>query len=441
MAGPDRTGPHTTGVVRFFPDAKPGLSVVTGRHGIVGAMNDTSPLFPPAPAPAPGPAPAPASAAPPGRRPRRGAFAASVVTASLLVGGAAGVGGAAAWDEWHPGTATDTASTSTSTSQVVSAPASAAPDGSVEQVAQQVLPSVVKIDVSGPQESGSGSGIVLSSDGKILTNNHVVEVAGSSGSIRVSFNDGTSAPAKILGTDPLTDTAVIQAQDVSGLTPATIGKSSALRVGQGVVAIGSPYGLESTVTSGIVSALDRPVAVGSDAQGNSTTYPAIQTDAAINPGNSGGPLADLAGHVVGIDASIRTSTSSATDQGGSIGLGFAIPIDEVMPIVDQMIKGETPTHARLGISVSDVANPTGTGASEGAQVQQVTPGSTGAKAGLAKGDVITKVDGHLITGADSLVATIRSYRPGDTVTVTFQHGGSSHTARLQLDSDARTTAS
>jgi putative serine protease PepD len=403
-------------------------------------MNDTSSFFPPAPPPGPEHAPAPATA--PSQRPRRGGFAASVVAASLLVGGAAGVGGAAAWDQWHPAPATGTAAASgRTTSQVVSAPASAAPDGSVEQVAHEVLPSVVKIDVNGPQESGSGSGIVLSSDGQILTNNHVVEVAGTSGSIRVSFNDGASAPAKVLGTDPLTDTAVIQAENVNGLTPATIGKSSGLRVGQGVVAIGSPYGLESTVTSGIVSALDRPVAVGSDAQGNSTTYPAIQTDAAINPGNSGGPLVDLAGHVVGIDASIKTSTTSSTDQGGSIGLGFAIPIDEVMPIVDQMVKGETPTHARLGISVSDVANPTGTGATEGAQVQEVTDGSTGAKAGLSKGDVITKVDGHLISGADSLVATIRSYRPGDTVTLTFQHGGDSRTARLQLDSDAISTAS
>jgi putative serine protease PepD len=398
-------------------------------------MNDTSFLLPP-------PAPAPAAAPP--RRPRRGALAAGVVATSLVVGGAAGIGGAAAWDAANPAP-TSTAATATSTgrttSPVVSTPVGAATDGSVEQVAQQVLPSVVKIDVAGAQEAGSGSGIILSSDGQILTNNHVVEVAGSSGTIRVFFNDGTSAPAKVLGTDPLTDTAVIQAQDVSGLTPATIGKSADLRVGQGVVAIGSPFGLESTVTSGIVSALDRPVAVGSDGAGNSTTYPAIQTDAAINPGNSGGPLADLAGHVVGIDSSIKTSTSSSTEQGGSIGLGFAIPIDEVMPIVDQMVKGETPTHARLGISVSDVADPTGTGAAQGARVEQVTSGSTGAVAGLAKGDVITQVDGRMITGADSLVATIRSYRPGDTVTLTFQSGDTSRTAKLQLDSDAGSTSS
>ena len=366
----------------------------------------------------------------------RAKFAAAVIATSLLVGGAAGVGGAAAWDAWQPDESSGSTATTRTTSQVVDTPDRAAADGTVAQVAQEVLPSVVKIDVSNGQESGSGSGIVLSSDGQILTNNHVVEVAGDSGSISVSFNDGSSAPAKILGTDPLTDTAVIQAEGVDGLTPATIGKSSDLQVGEGVVAIGSPFGLESTVTSGIVSALDRPVDVGSDGEGNSTTYPAIQTDAAINPGNSGGPLVDLNGNLVGINSSIRTSSSSASEQGGSIGLGFAIPIDEVMPIVEQMINGETPTHARLGISVSDIANQSGAEVTEGAAIQDVTNGSTADSAGLQQGDVITKVDDQLIAGADSLVATIRSYRPGDEVTVTFERDGDTQTARLELDSDA-----
>jgi putative serine protease PepD len=379
--------------------------------------------------------PPPADARPRGRS-GRAKFAAAVVATSLLVGGAAGVGGAAAWDAWQPDESSGSTATTRTTSQVVDTPDRAAADGTVAQVAQEVLPSVVKIDVSNGQESGSGSGIVLSSDGQILTNNHVVEVAGDSGSISVSFNDGSSAPAKILGTDPLTDTAVIQAEGVDGLTPTTIGKSSDLQVGEGVVAIGSPFGLESTVTSGIVSALDRPVDVGSDGEGNSTTYPAIQTDAAINPGNSGGPLVDLDGNLVGINSSIRTSSSSASEQGGSIGLGFAIPIDEVRPIVEQMINGETPTHARLGISVSDIANQSGAEVTEGAAIQDVTDGSTADSAGLQQGDVITKVDDKLIAGADSLVATIRSYRPGDEVTVTFERDGDTQTARLELDSDA-----
>ncbi|WP_125039000.1 S1C family serine protease [Nocardioides sp. LS1] len=400
--------------------------------------DDTSryayPVFPPSGPPTPPPTGTVTES-----RPRRGAFAASVVAASLLVGGAAGVGGAAAWTSWHPADGTTSSSSSTPTSsQVVDTPSSSSNE-SVEQVAQQVLPSVVKIEVSGPQESGSGSGIILSSDGQILTNNHVVEIAGSSGSITVSFNDGSSARAKVLGTDPLTDTAVIQAEGVNGLTPATIGKSGDLAVGQSVVAIGSPFGLESTVTSGIVSALNRPVDVGSDGQGNSTVYPAVQTDAAINPGNSGGPLVDLHGHVVGINSSIQTSSSSATEQGGSIGLGFAIPIDEVMPIVQQMIKGETPTHARLGISVSDVRS--NSDVSEGAQVQEVTSGSTADNAGLSSGDVITKVNDEPITGADSLVATIRSFRPGDDVTVTYDHNGATKTVKLALDSDANASNS
>ncbi|MCK9825365.1 trypsin-like peptidase domain-containing protein [Nocardioides cavernae] len=376
---------------------------------------------PPAPQPAP--------------RRRRTGLAAAVVATSLLVGGGAGVGGAAFWDATHddPSSA---ASTQTPTTSTVSQTQTPAADGSVESVAQKVLPSVVKIDVTGSQGSASGSGIVLTADGTILTNNHVVEMAEGGGSLKVSFTDGSSADAEILGTDPLTDTAVIKAQDVSGLTPATIGKSANLGVGEGVVAIGSPFGLDATVTSGIVSALDRPVNVGSDDQGNSTTYPAIQTDAAINPGNSGGPLVDMTGAVIGINSSIRTAASQSpygsSGEAGSIGLGFAIPIDEVMPIVDQMAKGETPTHARLGIQVGNPQTPE----EAGAVVREVTSGSTADKAGLTTGDLITKIDDQRISDANSLVATIRSYRPGDTVSVTWTSNGKEQNAQLVLDSDA-----
>ncbi len=394
-----------------------------------------APAAPPAP-PTPGPAP---------RRRRRVAFASGVVAASLLVGGAAGVGGAAAYSAFQDenGTSGSNGGTTPTTSKVVDTPSSPAADGSVEAVANKVLPSVVKIDVSGAQGAGSGSGIILSSDGRILTNNHVVELAGDGGTLTVIFNDGSHADATILGTDPLTDTAVIQAQGVSDLTPATIGKSSDLAVGQGVVALGSPLGLQATVTSGIVSALNRPVNVGSDGSGNSTVYPAIQTDAAINPGNSGGALTDLNGNVVGINASIATAGQSGEGQSGNIGVGFAIPIDEVMPIIDQMSKGETPTHARLGVQVSNVGASQGQpgaeaeqGDGDGAQIQQVSAGSTAADAGIATGDIITKVDDHLITDADSLVATVRSYRPGDQVTVTFTRDGQEKTAQLTLDSDS-----
>ena len=413
----------------------------------------TTPLTSPLDAQAPGgpqrhplygPAPAPGGN---DRKPRsrRLGFAAGIVAASLIVGGGAGVGGAALYSSNHDNSGDVASPSGAVSSKVVD---DAAPAGTVEKVAAEVLPSVVKIEVSGQQEAGSGSGIILSSDGEILTNNHVVEVAGDGGTIKVDFNNGKSASAKILGTDPLTDTAVIKADGVSGLTPATIGKSGNLVVGQSVVAIGSPFGLDSTVTSGIVSALHRPVNVGSDAQGNATVYPAIQTDAAINPGNSGGALVDMAGHVVGINASIRTAGSSdSSEESGSIGLGFAIPIDEVMPIVDQMIKGETPTHARLGISVSTAgasAESQGTADifdGDGAKVEQVTPGSTAEKAGIKTGDVITKVGDQPITSSDGLVATIRSYRPGQKVTVTYTHDGQTKTTTITLDSDASESTS
>jgi putative serine protease PepD len=215
-----------------------------------------------------------------------------------------------------------------------------------------------------------------------------------------------------------------------------------LQVGQSVVAIGSPFGLDATVTTGIVSALARPVNVGSDSRGNSTVYPAIQTDAAINPGNSGGPLVDMNGHVVGINASIQTASQNQLGgEPGSIGLGFAIPIDEVMPVIQQLEKGETPTHARLGITVENVATNPNALVDDGARVTQVNAGSAAETAGLRQGDVISRVDDTLITDADSLVATIRSYRPGDKVTVTYTRNGDEHTATLTLDSDASTTNS
>ena len=380
------------------------------------------------------PAPAPAQPQPPAREPkrRRTGLAAAVVATSLLVGGGAGFGGAALWDVTQDESSSASPLERAATSTVADQTPAPVADGSVESVAEAVLPSVVKIDVTGPEGAGSGSGIILTADGTILTNNHVVETAEAGGTLEVSFADGTSAPAEILGTDPLTDTAVIQATDVSGLTPAMIGESSGLGVGEGVVAIGSPFGLDATVTSGIVSALDRPVNVGSDDEGNSTTYPAIQTDAAINPGNSGGPLVDMTGSVVGINSSIRTAASQSpygsSGQSGSIGLGFAIPIDEVMPIVEQMAAGETPTHARLGIRVGDDE--------AGALVSQVTAGSTAGQAGIEAGDVITAIDDRRITGGDSLVATIRSYRPGDTVTVTWVRDGETQDAQVTLDSDA-----
>lgn len=260
----------------------------------------------------------------------------------------------------------------------------------------------------------------------------------------VNFSDGTSARASIVGTDPMTDLAVIKAEGASGLTPATLNTSDTLNVGAGVVAIGSPFGLEATVTSGIISALNRPVSVGGDTGSSGvtdTTYPAIQTDAAINPGNSGGPLVNMAGEVIGINSSIRTASDGqfGGGSGGSIGLGFAIPLKNVMPIVDQLRKGETPTHARLGVTVGDAAS--NDGLVSGAQIQTVEAGSAAEQAGIKSGDVVTKVGDISITGRESLVATIRGMRPGDSVTVTVLRGQDTHELKATLDSDEGTPAS
>jgi putative serine protease PepD len=393
-------------------------------------------------------------------QPRKGGLTALVLVGALVLGGVAGVGGAAAFHAFSD----DSSSTSDGTSGKFEATkTSTLKDGTVEKVAGTVLPSVVKVNVSGQSEAGSGSGIVLSKDGEILTNNHVVAVAGDNGSITVNFNDGTTKKAKVVGTDPLTDIAVIKAEGVSDLTPAAIGKSSDLKVGQTVVAVGSPYGLNSTVTSGIVSALNRPVSVATEeqqapqqenpfgglegqqsqpqqqqGQSLSTTYPAIQTDAAINPGNSGGALVDMSGRVVGINSSIRTASDSSSSAGGSIGLGFAIPIDEVLPIVNQITDHQKPTHARLGVSVSDVS---GKSLNQGAQLQSIEDGGAGAKAGLKKGDVITKVNDDLIDGSESLVATVRGHRPGEKVTITYLRDGKTSTTTADLGSDEGTQTS
>lgn len=364
-------------------------------------------------------------AAPP-RKPRRG-LAAAAVAGILLLGAGAGAGGAKLWTAANDEPSGNGAPT---TSAVVDNGKPVVAEGTVASVAAKVLPSVVKIEVTGQEGSGSGSGIVLSSDGEILTNHHVVEMAETGGKMTVIFNDGSRAPATIVGTDALTDSALIKAENVKDLTPAGLGKSANLVVGQDVVAIGAPFGLNATVTSGIVSALERPVNVGTTSTGNATTYPAIQTDAAINPGNSGGPLVDMSGNVIGINSSIRTA-SDTSSAAGSIGLGFAIPIDELLPIVQQMRDGETPTHARLGIEVGSAQS----GTTLGAPVNKVNPGSTAAKAGLRQGDVITKVDDRLVDGADSLIATVRSYRPGDKVKMTWQRNGKEQSATLTLDSD------
>ncbi|OBG82883.1 peptidase S1 [Mycobacterium sp. E802] len=320
-------------------------------------------------------------------------------------------------------------------------PAAALPPGSVEQVAAKVVPSVVKLETDLGRASEEGSGIILTADGLILTNNHVVQAAAkpgtpalppgaapSSAQTKVTFSDGTTKPFTVVGTDPSSDIAVVRAQDVSNLTPITLGSSANLRVGQDVVAIGSPLGLEGTVTTGIISALNRPVAAGGDTRNQNTVLDAIQTDAAINPGNSGGALVNMNGELVGINSAIATmGGDSPQAQSGSIGLGFAIPVDQAKRIADELIQRGTASHASLGVQVSNDRT------TDGAKIVEVTNGGAAAAAGLPSGVVVTKVDDRVIGSADALVAAVRSKAPGDKVTLTFtDQGGKPQTVEVTL---------
>jgi putative serine protease PepD len=264
------------------------------------------------------------------------------------------------------------------------------------------------------QSEAEGSGFVIDTDGHIVTNQHVVSGANS---IEVTFADGKTASAKVVGTDSSTDVAVIQVDAAkSELHPVAFGDSNGVQVGDGVVAIGSPFGLEGTVTTGIVSALNRTI----DAPNNFTISGAIQTDAAINHGNSGGPLLDADGHVVGINAQIES------DSGGSDGVGFAIPSSTVQRVAQQLISGGKVSHAYLGVQLSDATS------GAGAAVGQVAGGGPAAGAGLRNGDVVTAIDGHAIGSADALVSAVDSHKPGDQVTLKVRRGGSTTDIKVKL---------
>ncbi|MGQ7297198.1 S1C family serine protease [Quadrisphaera sp. KR29] len=320
-------------------------------------------------------------------------------------------------------------------------------------VAKAVEPSVVTIQVSDGQRGGEGTGVVFDTEGHVVTNNHVATAAtGSGAQIRIILSDGRVYQGEIAGTDPSTDLAVIQIQDPpSDLKPATFGDSSQAAVGQGVMAIGNPLGLQDTVTTGIISATDRPVTTqasesqqpdpfgfNQQQQSDSTVVTnALQTDAAINPGNSGGPLVDARGQVIGINSSIA-STSDGSGQAGSIGLGFAIPGNEVKRVATELIQTGTAEHARLGVSMtseSSIATVDGT-SRQAAEVAQVVSGGAAASAGIQQGDFITAVDDRPVTSAESLTAQVRSRAPGDTVTLTVVRGGQEQDVQVQLGSDS-----
>ncbi|MFS4487822.1 S1C family serine protease [Dietzia kunjamensis] len=335
------------------------------------------------------------------RRSGRGLLVAGIVAAMLVSGGLGG---------WIGATVAGGSGQGLSSAINASQPEGRAPDGTVESVADKVLPSVVSVDVRSQTGRGEGSGVVLTQDGLIITNNHVIAAARAGGEIQVRFDDGSTAPASIVGTDPATDIAVIKAETSRSLTPIALGSSATLNEGQAVAAVGSPLGLSGTVTTGIVSALERPVRAGGEQSDQSTVIDAIQTDAAVNPGNSGGALVNMNGELVGINSAIASLGSGSS---GSIGLGFAIPVDQARRIADQLIKQGFATRAVLGVSVSDAPDV------DGALVRGVEPGGPAEGAGIREGSVITGVGERPIEGGDALVAAIRSRAPGDTVTVTY----------------------
>jgi putative serine protease PepD len=358
---------------------------------------------------------------PPGKAGRRLAAGAAVL--ALAVGSGV-LGGWIALQADDDPVVTNNAGSATSTSNSNPAPVINRDD--LANVAAAVQPSVVSIKT----DSTEGSGVVYDTGGDIVTNNHVVASA-NGGSVQVIFNDGKTADAKIVATDPKSDLAVIKVSNVSGLTAAKWGDSGAMRVGDTVLALGSPLGLEGTVTAGIISALDRTIQEGADQQpqnpfqqqqgqgGTTSISGLLQTDAPINPGNSGGALANTKGEVIGINTAIAGNSE------GNIGVGFAIPSNKVKSVAEQLIKGGKVSHPFLGVNVTEATN-------GGALVSSVTKDSPAAKAGLQEGDVITKFGDKAIGDSDDLVGAVQSGKVGDQVQLTYTRNGEQKTATVTL---------
>jgi S1-C subfamily serine protease len=301
--------------------------------------------------------------------------------------------------------------------------------GSVADIAARVMPAVVSVEVRVGQSGDTGSGVVVDGDnGYIVTNNHVISAAaGVEGAeIRAVFSDGSGSPARIVGRDPASDVAVLKVGK-PGLVTAALGESDKLRVGDPVVAIGSPLGLAGTVTSGIVSALHRPVRLSGEGSDTNAVINAVQTDAPINPGNSGGALVDDTGAVIGINTAMLAVGGSG-GSGGSTGLGFAIPIDTVRDIAEQLISTGKAVHATLGVNTRSVTD----GTRDGALVLNVEPGGPGAAAGIREQDVIIAVDGKPVGSSEELQVAVDAHKPGDTIALEVVRNGSSRTIKAKL---------
>ena len=357
----------------------------------------------------------------------------AVTLLALVVGLGGGVAGAVAYEQWADDRTTAAGGVPAGLDGVdtTSLPPLPVDDGSVANVARQMLPSTVQIAATFDGESGgaTGSGFLLDRQGHVITNNHVVAEADTGeGSIEVVDEAGERYDAEVVGRSAVYDLAVLDVPDIAGRRPASLGESRALRVGETVVAIGSPLGLSSTVTAGIVSALSRPVTTSGEDE--SSFINAVQTDAAINPGNSGGPLVNLRGQVVGVNSAIATAGSGLGGGAGNIGVGFAIPVEQVRVTADQILRDGEASYPVIGAKVQ-----TNGQGSTGARITEVVPESPAAAAGLRAGDVVVGLDGELVTDGVALIVAIRTRLPGEDVELTVRRSGAEQEVVVTLDGE------
>ncbi|SOR80683.1 S1C family serine protease [Streptomyces chartreusis] len=365
----------------------------------------------------------------------RGGLVAALLVAALVAGGLGGGLGYTLAKNNDDNSGSTTVSAATSGGDVKRDP------GTVAGVAAKALPSTVTIEAESTNgEGGTGTGFVFDKQGHIVTNNHVVAGAVDGGKLTATFPSGKKYDAEVVGHAQGYDVAVIKLKDApSDLKPLTLGDSDKVAVGDATIAIGAPFGLSDTVTTGIISAKNRPVA-SSDGSGSQASYmSALQTDASINPGNSGGPLLDAQGNVIGINSAIQSTGNGGfgTGQSGSIGLGFAIPINQAEYVAQELIKTGKPVYAKIGASVSLDDTSGGAQISKegaGGAAAPVEPGGPAAKAGLKPGDVITKLDDRVIDSGPTLIGEIWTHKPGDKVTITYERGGKQHTVDVTLGS-------
>jgi len=397
-----------------------------GAPGAIGPR----PTWTPPPSTTPLPTGLTPLAAPAGRR--RGWVWPLLASLALVLGVVGGVAGSAVYDSLDDDAeAPGQVAGGLDQVDTVSLPPLEAGDGTIANVAAELLPSTVQIsaEYDGREDGATGSGFVLDKQGHVITNNHVVEQAAEDdGEIEIVDQDGNRYDATVVGRSPVYDLAVLYSEDAKGLRPASLGASKALRIGEGVVAIGSPLGLSSTVTAGIVSAVNRPVTTG---DGDASSYiNAVQTDAAINPGNSGGPLVNLLGQVVGVNSAIATAGGGIGGEAGNIGVGFAIPIEQVRVTADQILETGEARYPVIGAKVR-----TGGASGEGALIDSVVEGQPAEEAGLAEGDVVVALEGERVTDGIALIVAIRSHQPGETLAFTVEREGDEQVFDVTLDSE------